>query len=237
MKIIPSLRPMAILIASVLLSGCAAQSPDTQPGAGYLPPGAINIKKVLADPPADNSAAARTELDRLLAIQAKRTPQDVARIMSEPPLSPYLFSSVLGSSFNAQTLPATDALLKRVSADAAAVIDQAKACWNRKRPWVLEARIQPCIAKPTDPSYPSARAARSRVWAVILGQLFPARKSQLLAAADQVAQNRIDAGVHYPTDVEAGKALADAIADKIIQTPAFAADMAAARAELAKVKP
>ena len=193
-----------LLAVSMLISGCASK-PTTPPAAGHLARNAVDIKSVLADPPADNSPAAGAELDQLLAIQGKRTPDDVARIKAEGPLTPYLFASVLGPSFKAEMLPATDALLKRVTADATAVIGQAKARWDRKRPWVLDERIQPCIAKPTDASYPSARAVRSRVWAIVLGELFPAKKDQLLAAADQVAQNRIDAGVHYPSDIQAGK--------------------------------
>jgi acid phosphatase (class A) len=173
----------------------------------------------------------------LLAIQAKRTPEDVARIKAEGQLSPYLFASVLGPSFKPDALPATDAMLKRVSADAASVIGQAKAIWDRKRPWVVDERITPCIPKPADASYPSARTVRSHVWASVLGELFPAKKDQLLAAADQVAKNRIEAGVHYPSDIEAGKKLGLAIAAKIIATPAFKSDLTAARAEVAKVKP
>jgi acid phosphatase (class A) len=144
---------------------------------------------------------------------------------------------VLGPSFKADALPVTDAMLKKVSADAATVIGQAKAIWDRKRPWVVDERITPCIPKPADASYPSARTVRSHVWATVLGELFPAKKAELLAAADQVAKNRVEAGVHYPSDIEAGKKLGLAIAAKILATPAFKADLAAAKAEVAKVKP
>jgi acid phosphatase (class A) len=235
MSIARNCWPVVVSIGA-FVSGCTTKSP-TLAGAGYLPPDAIDIQAVIPDPPADNSPAARAELDQLLAIQGKRTPEEVARIKAEGPLTPYLFTSVLGPSFKAETMPATDALLKHVTADATAIIGQAKTHWDRKRPWVLDGRIQPCIAKPTDASYPSARAVRSCVWATILGELFPAKKAQLLAAADQVAQNRIDAGVHYPSDITAGKALGRAIAAKIMQTPAFTADVAAAQAEWAKVAP
>jgi acid phosphatase (class A) len=102
---------------------------------------------------------------------------------------------------------------------------------------VVDERITPCIPKPADASYPSARTVRSHVWASVLGELFPAKRDQLLAAADQVAKNRIEAGVHYLSDIEAGKKLGLAIAAKIIATPAFKSDLTAARAEVAKVKP
>lgn len=227
---------VVVLGLCALLTGCASK-PPTVPGDGYLTPNAIDIKAVVSDPPADNSPAARAELDQLLAIQAKRTPGDVARIKAEGQLSPFMFSSVLGPSFKAEALPLTDAMLKRVSGDTTAVIGQAKAIWDRKRPWVLDDRIQPCIPKPTDASYPSSRTVRSHVWATVLGELVPAKKAQLLAAADKVATNRVEAGVHYPSDIEAGKKLAAAIAAKIMATSAFQADLARAKAEVAKVKP
>ena len=241
-------RALTVFLAvGALVNGCSTPPSSQSPAipqlsmnpmpsvAGYLPPNAIDVKAVLADPPTDDSATTRAELDRLLAIQAKRTPEDVARIQGEGPFSAYLFASALGASVKAEALPATDALLKRVSADAAAVISQAKTQWNRRRPWTVDTHIQPCIDKPTDSSYPSSRTVRSAVWAGVLCELFPAKKDALQAKADVVGQNRIDSGVHYPADVEAGKTLGRAIVAKLLAAPAFQSDLAAAKAEVAKV--
>ena len=54
----------------------------------------------------------------------------------------------------------------------------------------------------------------------------------LLARADEFARNRIVAGVHYPTDVEAGKVAGTAIAASLFACPAFQAEEAAAIPEL-----
>jgi acid phosphatase (class A) len=234
---------VATLGALILLAGCSTTPPAASPVqmnpkpavAGYLAPGSVDPAAVIPDPPTDDSAATRAELDRLLALQAARTPEIVARVRGEGALSPYLYRSVLGAGFQADKLPLTDKLLKRVGADAAAVVDQAKAKWNRRRPWVVEPRLQPCIEKPADSSYPSSRTLRSAVWAGVLAELVPAKKDALLAAADQVGQNRLDAGVHYPGDVAAGRKLAQAIVAKLLANAAFEADLAVARAEAAKV--
>ena len=180
---------------------------------------------------------ARTEFDRMLEIQKARTPADLKRIQADGAVALHLFAATLGSSLKTEELPTTKAMLAFVAGDAQAVINQAKSRWNRPRPWVLESRIHPCVDKPAGSSYPSDRATQSWLCAVILGELFPAKKAQLLAKADQVGQDRVTSGVHYPSDVLAGEKLGQAIAAKIMQSAAFQADLTAARAELAKIAP
>jgi acid phosphatase (class A) len=68
----------------------------------------------------------------------------------------------------------------------------------------------------------------------VLCELFPARKEILLAKAERIGQDRLLSGVHFPSDIEAGKKLGQAIFDRLIQSPAFKADLAAAKAEIAK---
>jgi acid phosphatase (class A) len=227
-------NPLRLLVSllAVTAAGCATTT-ATGPAAHYIGADAIDIKAVLPAPPADNSPAGRAELDRMLALQGSRTPEQVADIKAEGPLTPYMFATVLGASFKAKDLPGTDALLRRAGEDTKAIIDKAKGLWNRKRPWALDGRIEPCIAKPTDASYPSDRTCRTYVWAALLGELFPEKKDLLLAKARQVGENRVLAGVHYPSDVQAGATLGQAIATKMMKTRPFKTDLAAARAELA----
>ena len=57
----------------------------------------------------------------------------------------------------------------------------------------------------------------------------PARRAEFLARADEAARNRALAGVHHPTDVEAGKLLAGTLYKQLLKQPAFAADLRALR--------
>ena len=224
----------SLLAITVVLSGCTTHVAPPVATGRYLAAGAIDVRAVLSDPPADNSAITRSEIDRLLALQATRTPADVERLKAEEKFSPYLLTAVLGESFKSKSLPATEALLEFAGADARAVIRAAKSRWTRSRPWVVDARIQPCIEKPTSFSYPSDGTVQSRVWAVVLCEVFPASKEALMAKAERISQDRVLSGVHFPSDVEAGKKLGQAIVDRIMQSPTFKADLASARAELAK---
>jgi acid phosphatase (class A) len=74
-------------------------------------------------------------------------------------------------------------------------------------------------------SYPSGHAAYSRLFALILSELQPERKSEFMARADQAALNRVIGGVHYPTDIEAGKKLAEDIFADLRKNPDFRRDL------------
>ena len=76
----------------------------------------------------------------------------------------------------------------------------------------------------------------SYVLAAVLGELFPDKKSALMARADAVAQSRVVAGVHYPSDIEQGKVLGQAIMTAFLANPAFQRDLAAAKSEIAAKK-
>ncbi len=58
------------------------------------------------------------------------------------------------------------------------------------------------------PSYPSGHTAQAFYIAYCLSNKFPSLKKPLYKAADMIAESRIDRGVHFPSDNEAGKILA-----------------------------
>ncbi len=58
------------------------------------------------------------------------------------------------------------------------------------------------------PSYPSGHTAQAFYIALCLSDQFPNLKFSFLSFAEMVAESRIDRGVHFPSDNEAGKQLA-----------------------------
>lgn len=58
------------------------------------------------------------------------------------------------------------------------------------------------------PSYPSGHTTQAYYIAFVLGNEFPDAKTDLLKTANQIAQSRIDRGVHFPSDNEGGYRLA-----------------------------
>lgn len=57
------------------------------------------------------------------------------------------------------------------------------------------------------PSFPSGHAAISHLLATALGRIYPDYKTELEHVANTVDRTRLDLGVHYPTDLEAGRRL------------------------------
>ena len=231
MKSLPNL-----LLALVLVSVCTIQAKDVA-AAHYIAPTAIDLKKLLPSPPADGSAETKAEIDLILQKQQARTPEEVARIKSEVKIQAFVFADLLGPWFAEKNLPLTAALFKNVDEDAHPVIASGKAFWNRPRPPLQDKRVQPPIDIPTNASYPSGHSTVSELYAQILAQLMPDLKDELLQRGRLIGDDRVLAGVHFPSDVAAGKILGDALFAKFMASDAFQADLAKAKAEVAAARP
>jgi membrane-associated phospholipid phosphatase len=100
--------------------------------------------------------------------------------------------------------------------------DQGIACWDGKyaywapRPFMLDPDVKPIVTTPNHPSYPAAHACLSISVAKVAGYLFPRDAETLAALGDEAAESRIWAGIHYRSDIDAGRKLALAVADKVI---------------------
>jgi len=103
-----------------------------------------------------------------------------------------------------------------------AVTDAGIACWDGKytywaiRPVQLDPEVKPLFPTPNHPSYPAAHGCFSMAQAGILGYLFPRDAAALAALAEEAAESRVWAGIHYRSDIVAGAALGRAVADKVI---------------------
>jgi membrane-associated phospholipid phosphatase len=103
-----------------------------------------------------------------------------------------------------------------------ASIDAGIACWDSKyaywaiRPFQLDPDVKPLFPTPNHPSYPAAHGCLSTATAAILGYLFPRDAATLATLAEEARESRIWAGIHYRSDIVAGAALGQAVADKVI---------------------
>lgn len=204
-------------------------------GAYYLPPDTDDLRAIVGDPPAKNSEETRREIDIVLREQSRRTPADVERIQAEAKRMVVAFAEVLGPKLTARDLPLTFALIKNVGSDTGERIEESKRLWNRSRPYEDDARVKPSIPLPTGSSYPAAIAVSARIYAVVLGELVPEKRSALLAKGWLIGWGRVMASVHYPSDVSAALKLGDYYAQRLLSSPAFRADLAKAREECQRV--
>jgi acid phosphatase (class A) len=141
----------------------------------------------------------------------------------------------LGDWFGPETLPKTADLLARVQSDATYYIWAFKYRFNRARPWEIEPKIER-LETPNFPAYPSAHSGNSWTAAFVFQELLPEHRDVFTRAAAELAYSREILGVHFPSDSESGRALARQVVDRMLASPEFSKDLAAAREEIASAK-
>jgi hypothetical protein len=99
-----------------------------------------------------------------------------------------------------------------------ALHDAGVGCWEAKyhyfnpRPSQLDLSIKTEIGIPNFPSYTSGHSTFSAAGAVILSYLFPSGATSFAAMRDEAGISRLYGGIHYRTDIEAGKLHGERIA-------------------------
>jgi acid phosphatase (class A) len=223
--------------AVLLFALAAAQALAADPKFSFVDPRSIDPSRLLAAPPSDMSEITRAELDAMLLIQERRTPAQTSLARADNEVALERFSAALGSpkSLTEVPLPLANALLSRALKDVSPIVGAGKDAYNRPRPYALEKRLKPVIAPlppPGDSSYPSGNATRGYIIALVLADMVPERRTQLLTRADEYARNRVIAGVHFPSDVEASRIIGTMFTAFLFASPAFESERAAATKEL-----
>jgi acid phosphatase (class A) len=224
----------AVLVA--LLVGCAGRAPSSRPAATTetprcpLPAATGGAAAFVGSFPARGTPAAVADLDAVLRAQRTRTPAEVARARSEVVLTLEDFAGVFGPGFDPARHPATEALLARAAEASRPCVGDAKIAHARPRPFVVERLVKPAVEVDLSPSFPSGHATRGALWGAILAELSPAHRDALLRRGVQIGEDRVLAGVHYPSDVVAGLRLGEAIAAALLADPSFRAALEDVRA-------
>jgi acid phosphatase (class A) len=130
-------------------------------------------------------------------------------------------------------LPLVRRLAQRVEDDIRPYVRAAKDRFHRLRPYEIEPRIEPCIDHlPGDAAYPSGHSTYGYVITGVLVDLAPERRAQLEARGAEFAHQRMVCGVHFASDIEAGRLGAIWLMKELHSSPNYRADAAAAAAEL-----
>ena len=223
-----------------------AQSPAPLSGAlGYLAAGAApDTLRILPPPPKAGSAREAGDREVFAATRSLsgtsrwRLATDDANLARGADL----FSCAVGVRLDAAGAPRLAGLFRRVGLDTLAVIDPPKNHYGRGRPYMAaDAAAAPvCVEKSPgltkNASYPSGHASISWTWGLILAELAPDRATEILGRARSIGESRVVCGVHYPSDVEAGRTTGAALAAALHGAPDFRADMERARTELAGLR-
>lgn len=201
-------------------------------GPYYIGPADIDLTKIIAPVPAPDSAITREDVRVLLDLQAMRTPELVAMANADVERSPTRFSDAAGVELSLGNTPVAMTFFAKVSADATTIMLNAKAQWRRIRPYAAFPEVKLVVPPESTFSYPSGHAAFGIETAILLAQMLPERAQILFERGVQFGFERALAGVHYPSDVEAGRLAGTAIIAVMMRSPAFHADFTAARDEV-----
>lgn len=241
----------------VLLSACAGPShvpvPPTapeqigeiRPGTGmlkgYLDRKALpNSLALLPPPPAAGSAAldadqaAYRATRPLLATPRGALAASDARL--EFPAAAEVFSCSAALDITMQGTPHLYTLLRRTLVDAGLATYGAKDHYQRTRPFVVNKEStcspqdEPRLVK--DGSYPSGHSALGWGWALVLAELMPERSDALIQRGHAFGQSRVVCGVHWQSDVDAGRVMGAAAVARLHADPVFLAQMQAAAGEI-----
>ncbi|MCX4198801.1 phosphatase PAP2 family protein [Methylobacterium organophilum] len=145
------------------------------------------------------------------------------------------FACVLGTRIDQARVPAVINLLERARLDLARATRGPKVHYRRLRPFVgNEAPIcvQRSQALADSFSYPSGHATQGWAYALILASLVPEKATPILARGRAYGESRIVCGVHWLSDVAAGRLTGTAVFAALMGDATFRADLDRARAEL-----
>ena len=195
----------------------------------------IDFSKLLAPPPAMDTAAQKQDMAVLLTLQKDRTPAQEAFARADMERSVFRFADVVGEGFTAEKLPKAEAFFTKILKDADNIIGPAKAHWDRPRPYTTNPDIHPCVEKPNNASYPSGHSTFGTVTAIILANMIPEKARQIYERAELYRLNREIGGAHYPSDVLAGRICGTVIAAFMLQNSSFQEAFAQAKTEVRSV--
>jgi acid phosphatase (class A) len=220
--------PSVALIVVILAFASAAQAED----GFYLRPSEVDLVHVLAPPPASDSPAAKADLQAVISAVASRSDAEIEHARADDRRSVFRFADVMGPNFRPEDLPVTTQLFQHVYQDGNAATVAAKAYFKRQRPFVVDPDIKIIVVQAPDFSYPSNHSTFAYEAAILLATMVPEKAAAIFDRAADYGHNRVIAGVHFPTDVEAGRISGSVIDNALLHDPHFMADFERAKSEV-----
>ena len=224
-----SLRFAAVIsVLAVLFLGMPIHAEET----GFLSKDAISLLSLLPPPPGPQDPRTQAELDELRRVQATRTPERVAIAQADVEETVFRLTIVLGKTLTPEQLPKTTAFFKKLTVDEEIATDPAKKGFGRPRPYAVASDLQPVCPLSKSGAYPSGHTTVGYYMGVILAVMLPEHRIAIFERTQEFAESRVVCGVHYRSDLEAGRIAGTALAAVAMNDPQFKAEFAAARAEL-----
>lgn len=230
-------KQLVFVFAALALGACAHRQPAVTEQAHVQQVYYVNAEPFktmqFAPPPASNSMQQQADIAAVLSWQNKRTEADCAK-SSQTAASDYYSFWGAKSPFPEPLPAAVKEFFERLASDLGTAVENLKNRYQRPRPYMAYSDAQPCIKKSKGFSYPSGHSSFSRVFANVLSELVPERRAEFFAKADEIARDRVIGGVHFPSDIAAGKVFGDQYHAELLKSEAYQKDITKMKTLLAR---
>lgn len=208
-----------------------------QPEAGrFLREQDFDVTTMIPDAPTPDSLTTTADIETVFMLQQRRGPEQIALARNFVQDTVFQYDEVIGQWFTSANLPSTTEFFTQIEADRYAISSQGKRAWSRPRPPLVDQRIDPCVPLPMSGAYPSGHATQAFVLAGLLAEVFPEHREALRARAQIVACSRVIGGVHYPTDIFAGRRLGDQLVGEFLKVSGVREGLDQVSAEVAAIR-
>jgi acid phosphatase (class A) len=222
----------ATALIALLISGTAFAKEGEAP---FLSPDAVDLAAILPPPPAQDGPVTQAEITEIHRAASTASPAEKDQAAVDAKEEVFLFTNVMGPNFTPDRLPLAVKFFAAVGDTEGEFVGPAKKIFGRPRPPLADPTIGTCETLKPSGAYPSGHSTFGYLQAIVLAQMVPEKRAAIFQRAAEFGQHRVVCGVHYPSDVEAGKLSAFAISAALLKNAAFQEQFAPAKAELRKV--
>jgi acid phosphatase (class A) len=201
--------------------------------------------------PANSSDRVKAELDYLVELQTKRTPEQLKRVeflanigfwpsvnmipshkAYEQNLKDLFFEGreVLGENITAANFPKISKLLAGMMQDMRVMEFTVKYTQFRPRPYHLDKRLNP-TTKVNSPSFVSGHTLWGFLQAFAWSEIVPEKQKAFISLAEEIRGSREVMGIHFPSDNEAARQIAFRMLQTSLKNERFVTDLKEAVAE------
>jgi acid phosphatase (class A) len=216
-----TLKNYFLLLALTLSISCAHKDPLTHETLDSAEPTATTLYYLseetvlsiaeLPAPPEPGGAQDQADLKEVLSLQNSRTPEQCARANTEFRINLRNFFGPKYGPLTAEQVTRFTPTFAKITSDARFFLRRSKSHFNRPRPFLASNQVAPCVPFEPTASYPSGHSAMAHLYALVLSDALPSLAPQIMKRADEIAEDRVLGGVHYPSDIAAGAIYANEI--------------------------
>lgn len=231
----------AILAAGFLMAACAGASPPPTTGVmqGYLSPDSLDAMVAGAGTWRDHGDMMVSE-DLRAWEDTDRWWMAIAHAEPRPPEAAQHFDCVLGTRLAANPRPALTRIMNRLLVDSAALGARLARSNPRPRPIAADPSRRACQrmteADRSSGSWPATGAVAGAAYGELFAALAPDRATAARAMGREIGVSRAVCAMNWPSDVEDGLRLGQAVYARATESPTFLPELEAARAELAAAR-